>query len=192
MRDPTFDPRIGGQVTRYHTWPRIREQSTGEHTWQVLRILLTVWPDCPRKILHYVVFHDVGEMAGDIPYPFKLRVPELGVGMGKAEAMVLNEMRNGWGIAGIPTLGTYEHAAFKCCESIEMWEYGLQEQALGNQYAALISKRMLLQASQWMEAMQKARGDNPDIRPAIGRYIQRRVDDERTQHESPELLANSR
>lgn len=141
MIDPSYDPRIAGQIERYHTWPRILKQSVGEHTWQFIRILYTVWPDVPREIILWVMFHDVGEMAGDIPFPWKLRVPDLGAGMRKAEAMVTTKMFIDWDMVEIPGLGAQDKIICKSCEYIEMWEWALHESSLGNKYAELVVQR---------------------------------------------------
>jgi HD domain len=174
MIDPTFDPRVAGQVTRYHSWPRLREQSVAEHTWQVMRILMTVWPDAPCKIIKHAMFHDVGEMYGDIQWPWKLRVPELGVGAKKAEAEVHSFMTELWDLPPPVTLSQYEHDVFKICENLEMWEWALFELNLGNKFAVVVAKRMMAAVSNGLSVIDKPQNGYPDLRPAITRYIQKR------------------
>lgn len=178
--DLAVDPRAAGEVARYHTWAVHRQQSVGEHTWQILRILLTVWPGAPRRVMIHTVKHDMGEMTGDIAYPFKMLFPELKSGSIKAEAKVLDDMRRAIGIPQGNALSAWETHVFKLCEYIEMWEYGLRERNMGNRYAAIIIQRMIreigpamhkleFEMNEWPEGKQ-----NPDIVTALHRYIKQR------------------
>lgn len=166
MIDPTHDPRVAGQITRFHTWPRIRDQSVGEHTWQVLRIMLAIWPDCPRKLLVHGVIHDAGEMAGDIPYPFKRNDQILKDRMDAAEASIRDKM---YGLPEDIVLSHYEQKFFKLCEFLDMWEFGLHEINLGNNYAFVVATRCIIAASSILENMEPEQG-YPDIRASTKRY----------------------
>lgn len=172
------DPRIALQVTRYHTWPHVQDQSVGEHSAQVMRILLTVWPHAPRRLLIHCLLHDVGEMAGDVPYPGKKNNPALKQAMDALEDEYHGQMTERWDLPGPVALPEYEERVFKLCEYVEMWEYGLQEQNLGNRYAAVIAMRMLLAASALLEWLVPPSGDYPDLRPAVRRYVERRREHE--------------
>lgn len=141
------DPRHAGQVLRYHTWPVHRQQSVGEHSWQIQRIMLTIWPDVPRRLLVHCTTHDVGEMAGDIPYPFKKKNPALKHHMSREEQQVHETMTARWGLPRPPVVDALEMDFFKMCEYIEMWEYGLMEQNMGNKYGLMIATRSMLAAS---------------------------------------------
>lgn len=141
------DPRHAGQVTRFHTWPVHRQQSVGEHSWQIQRIMLTIWPSVPRHLLVHCTVHDVGEMAGDIPYPFKKRNPALKHHMSRAEEEVHRTMTARWSLPPSVVLNEMEMNFFKMCEYIEMWEYGLMELNMGNRYGSMISTRMMLASS---------------------------------------------
>jgi hypothetical protein len=181
MRDITFDPRQVGEVMRYHTWKRLRDQSVGEHTWQILRILLTVWPGAPRRVMIYTIVHDMGEMYGDISYPFKKLIPQLKTGATAAEAHVIAEMRKVLGVPRHNHLSPYEIAVFKLCEYIEMWEYGLNEQGLGNKYAELVSQRCMVEIGAFLHKLEHELNDtqdakqHPDIPAAVHRYILTRM-----------------
>lgn len=172
------DPRIAGQVTRYHTWIRTRDQSVGEHSWQIMRILLTVWPSAPRKLLVHAVLHDIGEMAGDIPYPGKRNDNILKERMDAAETRLHREMEERWDLPPAVVLNQYEYRVFKLCENLEMWEWGLQEQNRGNRYGAVVSLRMLLAASALLGDLVPPSGDFPDLRSSVRRYIKRRKEHE--------------
>jgi hypothetical protein len=167
------DPRVALQLTRYHSWPRLRDQSVGEHSCQIMRILLTVWPDCPRRVLVHAVTHDMGEMAGDIQYPYKLKYPELKPLMDRVEGDVRVVMGETIGMPPETVLSEYERRVFKLVEFIEMWEYGLHEIGLGNAYARVIAQRCILAASEIMESLEIPSG-SPDVRPAVKRYVDRR------------------
>lgn len=172
--DIEADPRVAGQITRYHTWPKTREQSVGEHSWQIMRILLTLWPTAPRRLLVHAVLHDVGEMAGDVPWPGKKNDPVLKERHDAAERVVHENMSREWCLPPAVVLGDYEHGVFKLCEYIEMWEWGLHEQNLGNRYGAVVALRMLMAASVIVDRLEPPSGDYPDLRPAVRRYVERR------------------
>lgn len=173
MIDITHDPRASGEVLRYHTWRMNRYQTVGLHTWQVLRIMLTVWPDCPRNLLVHAVTHDMGEMAGDIPYPFKKRVPGLKETMDAAEDMVRSDMQLNFGMPPVVHLTELQSKFFKICENIEMWEEGLVEMHMGNHYATLIAERMLDSVIKLIKEI-----DDNQLVDAISNYISVRMKQE--------------
>lgn len=169
------DPRAGLELVRYHSWRVLHSQSNGEHSAQIMRILLTVWPDCPRRMLVHAVTHDIGEMAGDIQYPFKKIVPGLKECMDACEEHVKSGMRVAIGMPPHVTLSQYELDVFKLCEFIDMWEYGLREQNLGNRYGQVIAQRCIMGASTYFDIVEESRGEHPDIRPAVKSYMDRRL-----------------
>ncbi len=162
------DPRHAGQVLRYHTWPVHRQQSVAEHSWQIARIMVTIWPECPRMLLLHAITHDVGEMAGDVPYPFKRNNPELKHQMSRVEEQVHRSMTTHWKLPPPPEMPEMYHQFFKLCEYIEMWEYGLQEQNMGNQYGTIVATRMQLAACTMIgkmpEEIQRTARDYCDLR----------------------------
>lgn len=170
------DPRVALMLTRYHSWPRLRDQSNGEHSAQILRILLTVWPDCPRKMLVHGIRHDMGEMAGDIQYPYKANNPPLKRMMDDIECQVTDRMSETIGTPPFVLLSNYEERVFKLVEFLEMWEQGLTEMGMGNKYARIIAMRCITAASAIMEELEKLRKDEPDIRPAVKRYVDKRTE----------------
>jgi 5'-deoxynucleotidase YfbR-like HD superfamily hydrolase len=138
----TLDPRRALQVTRFHTWPRIREQSVGEHSMQVMRILLAIYPGCPRNMLVYCLEHDLGEtVCGDPPYPIKALNPDLKAAHTRIEAEAVKLMTATWMLPHCSPLSRVEALIFKLAEFIEMWEWGLFEEGLGNKHAELVSSR---------------------------------------------------
>lgn len=180
--DITFDPRVAGEIRRYHTWSVHRDQSVGEHSWQIMRIMLAIWPRCPRRLLIHAVIHDMPEMGGDISYPFKVIFPELKSLMTRVENYVAHEQMNN-GRPSIVSLSPYEHLVFKICEWIEMWEYGLHEHNLGNRYAEKIVERMIAEIGPGIGRLESAEYANtqdaqqhPGLPAEIRKYVNRRMD----------------
>ena len=136
------DIRLAGRVLRYHTWPHIRQQTVAEHTWQVLRILLVIWPEPSPQLVRYVVGHDVGEITvGDPPYPIKANNPVLKSEMDRLEGEAQDELFREWLLGDVPELTEDERWAFKMAEFIEMWEWGWEEELLGNRFASRVRER---------------------------------------------------
>lgn len=172
MIDLTSDPRAALEIRRFHTWRTIQSQSVGEHSAQIARIMLTVWPRCPRRLLIHAVTHDMGEMCGDVAYPFKKMFPEIADGMAKAEHEVRMRQRDRVGTPPLLPLSAPEKKFFKICEYIEMMEFGFAEYNLGNKYGAIIVARMREELRGLiMEEVQ----DHPGIPRAIEEYVSRRL-----------------
>jgi 5'-deoxynucleotidase YfbR-like HD superfamily hydrolase len=139
-----------------------------------MRIMMTIDVGmCSTRLMHYAVLHDVGEMAGDIPWPGKRNDPELKNSMDRAERTVRFNMYRKWRQPRLPELSDMEQTFFKMCENIEMWEFGLQEQSMGNKYGAVIAARMLLVASELMGKMPE------DVQKSAREYVRRREEQER-------------
>lgn len=138
------DARLAGRVLRYHTWPHLRQQTVAEHSWQLLRILLCIWPSVPANVMAYVVRHDCGEIkTGDAPYPVKADNEDIAVGMNRVEKQSLLEQEFAGFLVLGPEVGHDEKWVVKLAEFIEMWEWGAEEQLLGNQFARLVAQRCL-------------------------------------------------
>jgi hypothetical protein len=142
LEPATLDPRRALQVTRYHTWPRNRDQSVGEHSMQVMRILLAIWPNCPRHMLVHCLKHDLGEtVSGDPPYPIKALNPDLKQACDRIEGEAVKMMEAVWMVPHSAELAPLEYKVFKLAEFIEMWEWGRFELQMGNIHAELVCKR---------------------------------------------------
>lgn len=136
------DGRLAGRVKRYHTWPYIKEQSVAEHSWQLLRILCVIWPNVPAHVMKYVVDHDCGELTtGDAPFPVKRDNPVLANEMNRVEQEGLDlQIARGF-LAPSPLISDMERWAVKLAEFIEMWEWALEEEMMGNRFARLVATR---------------------------------------------------
>lgn len=176
------DPRAAGSVRRYHTWAVIKDQTVAEHTWQILRILLTIWPTAPRNLLVYGLVHDMGEMSGDIQFPFKLMFNELRQGSEKAEVHVRGMQRKRLGAPDVKhPISQFERYVFKACDNLEMWEFSIRERNLGNMYANLMIARMREAVAENMSNIYSLRDtqqaqQNPDIVANIQRYMKTRLE----------------
>lgn len=166
------DARCGLEVKRYHTWRTIQRQSTGEHSAQVMRILLAIWPTAPRHMLVHCLMHDMGEMAGDIPFPGKSENPVLRQHMQALEDNYYSSMVERW---RAPTLENSlledERRIFKLAESLEMWEFALTEVNMGNRYAEVVARRMYMAARNYMVELAK----HVEIVQRTQDYISRRI-----------------
>lgn len=135
------DPRRGGAVQRYHTWPTLQTQTVAEASWNVCRILVMIWPDAPAQAITHALLNDCGEIVtGDLPYPVKANNPAL-----KAETIRLEtDAFVSMGIAHLEAAPADDiwRRRVKIADCIEMWEFNLEEQALGSGYAELLSDDM--------------------------------------------------
>lgn len=131
--------RQGGAVRRYHTWPVHRQQTVAEHSWNVARIVTTIWPVAPASVIMYCLYHDVGEIAtGDIPFPVKAENPELKGLLDQLEDRAVEAMR-------LPPhhVDDIWRRRVKVCDLIEMWEFGIDEELMGNVMALPIIDRTI-------------------------------------------------
>ena len=169
----TLDPRRAGQVKRYHTWPYLREQSVGEHCWNVARLLLAFWPECPRPILLHALFHDMGEvLVGDPPYPTKSMNPEMKKFFDEAEDSAHLHMCIPWALPKPVKLeGDFNKDVFKLADYADMWEFSLDEIALGNHNCTLVRERTEALLAEYL----KKQNIPVEIRLAAARYIERRA-----------------
>jgi hypothetical protein len=126
------NPRLAGQVLRYHTWPVHRQQSVGEHTWQVLRIYFQIFGAPGPLVTSSILWHDAGELVtGDLPFPFKAHNATVKDAIESAEYAAIATM------GGVPDAGLSDdqRRRVKTCDLIDMLEFGLHELGMGNRFA---------------------------------------------------------
>ncbi len=135
--------RHAGGVKRYHTWPTLRTQTVADHSWHVMRIFLELFPDAvTMEVLTWILWHDVAEVGtGDIPFPLKSRYPELKSIMDDIGTEVTDNMGIVW-----PELTDRQRALIKICDLLEMYQWGIDEVMMGNQYARPIVEDTLAAA----------------------------------------------
>lgn len=126
-----LSPRLAGQVKRYHTWPTIQTQTNADHTFNVLLIWYRIWGPPVSEVTAIVLWHDLGEIAaGDPPFPAKANNPTFKAAHDHEELKAITAM-------GGPTylLHADDKRRLKVCDLLEMFEFGLHEYYLGNQFA---------------------------------------------------------
>lgn len=139
--DVTLSRRHAGQVMRYHAWPHIRQQSVGEHTWQVLCLYIELFGLPSAEVLYRILHHDSTEVSlGDPPFhpvvtdnwrQIKLKLKE-------EEHQIYADMN----ITLYPLTET-ERAKIKVADLCEMYEWGMHEWRLGNQFGVLVMQNVL-------------------------------------------------
>lgn len=146
---------FAARVQRYHTWPMHHQQSVGEHTLQILRIWWQMWGPMLPKISTCIIWHDLGELVGgDPPYPVKARNPDLKAGHDRVENQAIQNMGgpvNGSG--GLDGFNSYDLLMVKICDNLEMWETGLVELRMGNQFATPIVEDLEVVISEQMRGL---------------------------------------
>lgn len=126
-----LNPRLAGQVLRYHVWPTLRQQSVGEHVWQVMRIYVEIFGVPQDNALYHILHHDSGEIiTGDLPFPVKRDNPTLKKIFDDMEDATTDAMK-------IETFFVSKVLkwSFRICDLMEMLEFGLQEEQMGNKLA---------------------------------------------------------
>lgn len=159
--DVVSSPRLAGQLLRYHTWPVLHRQSNGEHTWQVMRIYTQIWGSMLPEVSAHILWDDAGEMVtGDLPFPVKKNNLELR----KIVKVLEAEALSGMGVSQ-PLLHPVAEARIKVADLLEMWEFGLHELALGNQFGRPIADDTY--AAAWSLVGRELAPDTPLVR----RYV---------------------
>lgn len=167
----TNDPRLAGQVARYHTWPVLQPQSNAEHAWNVARIICTVCPGASTGLLIEALLHDSGEIvSGDIPFPVKQNNPALKKEMDRIEGGARGQMFLEWRQPLPVVLNENERDLLKIADMMEMWEKGLHERMLGNAYATPIIDRTW----EWLDARLDKLPQGP-LQENLQKYIVNRL-----------------
>lgn len=135
----SHDPRLAGQVRRWHTWPMLQHETNAEHQWHTARILLAIYPACDRQLIIDALLHDCGEIAtGDILGTAKERSPDLRATAEALEQAANLSMMIPWGLPRTRTRDQrqeVENWVLKLAEVIQTWEFAKQEVAMGNRLA---------------------------------------------------------
>lgn len=181
MISQTIDPRLAGEIARYHTWPTIGQQTCANHQWNVARILLAIWPEAPRALIVEALFHDVGEMAtGDIPYPVKKNNPRLKDVCDPIEKDCRTDMWEPWGVPlDMEIIGEIEIVVLKIADYLDMWEFALLEAEKGNRHAQTIINHIELSITELKQKLELldddyVRNNALEISESISYYSQQR------------------
>lgn len=123
---------MAGLVKRYACWPTLTTQTVGEHCWQVLRIYMEIFGAPSPEVTFTIVHHDTAELVvGDPPFPTKMNNPVLKQLYDKMEVTANQDILG----QQMPYIRDEERTKIKICDLLDMWEFGLHEKKLGNQYA---------------------------------------------------------
>lgn len=130
------DRYLAGKTKRYHTWPMIKEQSVADHCHRVACLYVEIFGYPRPEVLYFCLNHDSGELwAGDPPFGLSNHYPEYRHIKNKAEEHGRQLLK-----IDLPVLFDEETLKVKVCDILEMYETGLYEMRLGNQYAEPIMK----------------------------------------------------
>lgn len=129
--------REAGAIERCHQWPKVRPYQNGQHTWGVCVLLRLLWPERP-DLLDFALFHDVPERdTGDIPSPV---ISRLGIGeqLEGRDRAVMSALR----LPNEHALSEDDWNILRAVDSIDLWLWGWDEEALGNRSARAMRDEM--------------------------------------------------
>jgi len=128
------NPRLAGGTIRYHAWVTLQRQTVAEHSYHCIRIWASVFGPPSPKVTMYFIWHDLGELVlGDLPFPVKARNSDLKAVCDRVEKDAVREM----GGPDLELEGLLK-VRCRCCDLLEMLEFGAMELALGNKFGAPI------------------------------------------------------
>lgn len=152
------DPRLAGEVVRWHTLPMSRRDTVAEHSWNVARIVLAIHPSASRELIIEALMHDIGEvMTGDMPHLTKLQYPELRAGLMHCETIAREEMVQSWNVPAHRSISAHEHWVLGIADKLEMWEMGAEEVIRGS---CLTGQEIMRATEKWIE---RAVSERPSI-----------------------------
>lgn len=170
--DPNLDPRSAGGVLRWHALRTLQTQSVAEHSWNVLRILLAICPEAHPDVIKEAAFHDCGELVtGDPPATIKRRDPALKEIYRREENTARLAMALPWGLPPPVKLLEGEREILKLADMIEMYEFLLMEELLGNQ--TLVRNRAMI--LEWICVALDSMEEDYSVRRRAEDYLIRRA-----------------
>jgi len=129
--------RQAGRIGRCHQWPKVEPYRNGQHSWGVCVILRLLWPE-RQDLLDFALFHDIPEHnTGDIPSP---AIKRLGI-----EEQLVREDRAVMKVLRLPdehSLSMEDWHKLRAADSLDLWLWCWDEEALGNQAAAEMRRQM--------------------------------------------------
>ena len=119
--------REAGTVRRCHIVPHHGQYNIAQHSYGAVSLVLLLHPNPSLELIKAVQWHDVAERwLGDVPAPAKWSNPELGAAYEEAEERVLKRL-------GLFAQLTKEEVAWlKAVDTLELWLWCREEEALGN------------------------------------------------------------
>lgn len=122
--------RRGSRVKRFHGFHLLMENPVGHHTFNLIGILMCCLPseNVSRQLIFCAYEHDLPEcITGDLPAPFKRKVPGLREACDKEEQSLLREHG-----MGFHSLTPEEARWLKLADSLDGAMHCLEERRLGN------------------------------------------------------------
>lgn len=120
--------REAGTVRRCHIVPHHGQYNIAQHSYGAVSLLLLLHPHPSLNLIKAVQWHDCAERwLGDIPAPAKWTHTELGEAYERAEEELLKRL----GLFG--ELTDLEVAWLKAVDTLELWLWCREEEALGNE-----------------------------------------------------------
>lgn len=123
--------REGGAVRRCHAIPHNSTYNIAQHSFGAVSLLLLLHPNPSLALIKAVQWHDVAERwLGDMPSPGKGHDAELAEHYERVEAGLLDRL----GLA--QDLRVDEREWLKAVDTLELWLWCREEEALGNRNVA--------------------------------------------------------
>jgi len=127
--------QLAGRVRRYHTWSVLHQQTVGEHSARVACILVEIFGMPRAEVLYYALHHDSGELwTGDAPFGIKKTNQQFSEQY-EAEEIYGRKMLE----VEMPELTDEEKMQVKIADLLEMWEFGIVEVMMGNQFCKMVA-----------------------------------------------------
>lgn len=121
--------REAGHVERWHLLLHLGHQDVAAHTWQATMLLLELYPKASRRLIIYMLNHDVTERwIGDIPANSKGLFPAIAVGVIDAEKQLTKER----GLPDVEKLTLNERCWARACDALELVLWCKDQEAMGN------------------------------------------------------------
>lgn len=164
-----LDPRLAGDVKRYHTEKVLQGQTTAHHCWNVVRLVLVIFPDASRNLILEALFHDLGEgFAGDTPGPAKWASPDLAKAVNDLEEETRLGMVLPWSVVPELILVPQEAAVLSVADLLDAWEHAMTEVSLGNTYMRIVIQRCVPVLAE------RVKGCPPGTEHRLAKYMSRR------------------
>lgn len=143
--------RSTGYVKRLHTFPTLTQQDLSQHQWHVARIYVQCFYERHEDTagILLALFHDRGEKkVGDMPAPTKRHMAQHG---GNFDAYEDEQADLIFRID--PDASLVQETRVKFCDSWELVEHCLYEEALGNTLLAEVKANAISYASERFQSL---------------------------------------
>jgi len=143
--------REAGAIERWHVVPHHGSITVASHSWNATMLLLELYPKASRRLIVYMLHHDVTERwTGDIPASAKAMFPLIMQGVQEAEISLEDEMS----LPSTRNLSSTERAWARAIDALEMMLWCHEQIAMGNRMVepALEQLAMWIMDEDWIPA----------------------------------------